>query len=78
MEQIVKAQVGYWALRERMKAFMADERGEANVFAIIIGIIVVALVFAIIVGMLVFGANTVDNTGRDCIADPAACEIRTG
>lgn len=78
MEMFVKSQIALMAMRDRIRNMSVDERGEANVFAIIIGIVVVAIVFAIIVGMLVFGANTVNNTGRDCISDPTACAINTG
>lgn len=64
--------------KAKAAAVHADEKGEANVFAIIIGILVVALVFGGIAVLLVFGGNTVSNTGETCIEDPTACEITTG
>ncbi len=64
--------------KARAAAVHADEKGEANVFVIIISILAAAVFLAIIITPILFGAQTVSNTGETCIEDPTACEIVTG
>jgi hypothetical protein len=70
---LIRAQVAFAGSRSRAISALRKENGEANVFAIIIGIVIVALVLGGIAFAMWNAGQSVNNTVGNCVADPRNC-----
>lgn len=66
-----KAQVAMWDIRSKATSTLRSENGEANVFAIIVGILIVAIVLGGIAFFAIRAGQTVTDRAEVCLNNPS-------
>jgi hypothetical protein len=70
---LARAQMAVWNTRDRAALALRNEKGEANVFAIIIGIVIVAVLIGGIFLIMSTASDTMGNKVQSCVSNPANC-----
>lgn len=73
-----RAQVAMWGLRSRAASTLRNEKGEANVFAVIIGILLVAIVLGGIAFFAISAGSGITEKAQSCLENPQASNCSGG
>lgn len=77
LQLLSRAQVAMWDVRSRAASTLRSESGEANVFAIIVGILIVAIVLGGIAFFAIRAGQTVTDRAEVCLNNPSSPECNS-
>lgn len=73
-----RAQVASWNIRQNAAVALRKEDGEANVFAIIVGILIVTIVLGGVAFLLIKAGTGVTDKAKNCLENPTSCNNSGG